>query len=98
MYDDNQILIPESFMALFMVPSRSKPTEPYATVLARYELCEDMANMLVDHATTKMWELGVEKQDVVQRIHQGLAGGEAGVSDAEAQWVLLRLSELLGNT
>jgi len=42
--------------------------------------------------------LGVEKQDVVQRIHQGLAGGEAGVSDAEAQWVLLRLSELLGNT
>ncbi len=97
MYDDNQILIPESFVALFMEPGRSKPTAPYPTILERYELCEDMANMLTGHAT-KMWELGVEKQDVVQRIHQGLMESDAAVSAPEAQWVALRLSELLGST
>ena len=97
MYDDNQILIPESFMALYRQPGRSKPTETYRTILDSYELCEDMANMLVGHASTKMWELGVEKQDVVQRIHQSLQGGEAGLNEAQTQWVMLRLSELIGD-
>ena len=61
-------------------------------------LCEDMANMLVGHATTKMWDLGVEKQDIVQRIHLGLLGSDAAVSAPEAQWVSQRLSELMGST
>ena len=95
MDDDNQIVIPESFIGLFVQPGRSKPTEPYGTILQRYELCEDLAIALVDQATIQKWELGVETQDIVQRIGQGLAGGAAGISDAEAGWVCKRLTELM---
>jgi len=31
----------------------------------------------------------------VARIQQGLQGGEAGLSEAEAQWIALRLAELM---
>lgn len=96
MDSDNQIIIPESFIALFVLPGRSKPTEPYRTVLQRYELCEDLACALVDQATTKKWELGVETQDIVQRIGLGLAGDDAGLSALEAEWVCKRLTELMG--
>lgn len=96
MDSDNQIIIPESFIALFVLPGRSKPTEPYRTVLQRYELCEDLACALVDQATTKKWELGVETQDIVQRIGLGLAGTDAGLSALEAEWVCKRLTELMG--
>jgi hypothetical protein len=96
MDNDNQIVIPESFIALFVRPGRSKPTEPYDVVLQRYELCEDLACALVEQATTKKWELGVETPDIVQRIGQGLAGGAAGISDPEAEWVCKRLTELMG--
>jgi hypothetical protein len=95
MDDDNQIVIPESFIALFVRPGRSKPAEPYVTILQRYELCEDLASALVDQATIKKWELGVETQDIVQRIGQGLTSGAAGISDTEAEWVCKRLTELM---
>jgi len=32
---------------------------------------------------------------VLERVHRGLLGGAAGVSAAEAQWVVRRLAELL---
>jgi hypothetical protein len=32
---------------------------------------------------------------VLERVHRGLLGGAAGVSAAEAQWVIRRLAELL---
>jgi hypothetical protein len=96
MDSDNQIVIPDSFIALFVPPGRSKPTESHAVILQRYELCEDLACALVEQATIKKWELGVETQDIVQRIGLGLADGAAGISDAEAEWVCKRLTELMG--
>jgi hypothetical protein len=95
MSEDNQIVIPESFLALYLSPGRSKPRAPHAEILARYELCEDMAQMLLDTANTKKWELGVETQDIVARIQQGLQGGEAGLNETEAQWIAQRLAELM---
>ena len=52
--------------------------------------------MLVDHASTKRWELGVTESDVLERVDRGLADGDAGVSSAEAEWVVRRLAEPLG--
>lgn len=95
MSEDNQIVIPESFLALYLSPGRSKPNAPQVEILGRYELCEDMAQMLLDTANTKKWELGVETQDIVTRIQQGLQGGEAGLSEAEAEWIAQRLAELM---
>lgn len=96
MSDEYQIEIPPSFVALFVPEGRIKPTASFREIRERYEYCEDLANMLTETASTKLWQLGVAESDVLERVGQGLAGGQAGVNEAEAQWVLRRLAELLG--
>lgn len=96
MSEDSQITVPPSFIALFMTPGSSRPGAPRAEIAARHEFCEDLATMLEDTATTRLWELGVTESDVLQRIHQGLLGDGAPVSAAEAAWVTRRLAERLG--
>lgn len=96
MSDDNQIEIPPSFIALFVPPGRIKPNAPREVIQERYEYCEDLASMLTETAQTKLFELGVDESDVLERIHGGLASGQAGVDAAEAVWVTRRLAELLG--
>lgn len=95
MPEQNQIVIPPSFIALFVPPGRHRPSEPRDVIAARYELCEDLASLLTEKAKTLQWELGVTEADVLERVHRGLLGGEAGLSDAEAFWVTCRLAELL---
>src|SRR5437867_10201699 len=95
MSNESQIVVPPSFVALFVEPSRVKPNSPSEHILERYELCEDLATMLVEHARTKLWELGVTEADVLERIHRGLLTGDAGVNPSEAEWVSRRLAELL---
>lgn len=93
--DDSQILIPPSFIALFVRPGRSRPDAPASEIAARYELCEDMAAMLCDHARETQWRTSLPEERVLSVIGQGLAGGEAPLPAAEARWVVLRLAELL---
>jgi hypothetical protein len=94
--DDNQIVIPPSFIALFVPPGRSRPNAGHAEISARYEFCEDLANLLTETASLTLWQLGITEADVLQRVQRGLLTPESGVSAAEAQWVLQRLAELLG--
>jgi len=96
MSDGNQIIIPPSFIALFVAPGRTKPSATREHIYARYDLCEDLANLLTEQATNKLWELGITEADVLQRIHQGLGDVAIGLSAAEAQWVIYRLAEVLG--
>ena len=96
MSDASQLHVPPSFVALFVEPGRLKPRASREAIAARYELCEDMATLLVEHATTTRWQLGVTEADVLERIHRGLAAGDAGVDAAEAGWVVRRLAELAG--
>jgi sporulation protein YlmC with PRC-barrel domain len=72
MSDESQIVVPPSFIALFVVPGRSKPSAPRAEIAARHEFCEDLANLLTEPANTKLWELGVTEADVLERMHRGL--------------------------
>lgn len=95
MCPESQIVVPPSFIALFMPPGARRPTEPRAHIEARYEFCEDLAQMLVESAGAKRFELGITETDVLERMQGGLAAG-AGVDEAEARWVLRRLAELLG--
>jgi hypothetical protein len=95
MSDESQIIVPQSFVALFVEPGRIKPNASREHILERYELCEDLATMLMDHAKTKLWELGVTEADIIVRINRGLLTGEAGVTVPEAGWVSRRLAELL---
>lgn len=96
--DEYQIEIPPSFITLFVPEGRIKPTASFREIRERYEYCEDLANMLTETASTKLWQLGVAESDVLERIGHGLQDGQAGVDEAEAQWVLRRLAELLGWT
>ena len=96
MSDENQILIPQSFMALFVDPGRSKPNASRAVVAARYELCEDMASLLTEHAQTMVFEQGVSEAQALLRCRQGLLTDASVFSEAEAGWITTRLAELLG--
>lgn len=95
MSDESQLYLPESFLALFQAPGRTRPGATRAHMAQRYEWCEDMAQMLVEPAREQVFRLGITEGDVVQRLGQGLAGEATGLSEAEAEWVCHRLAELL---
>jgi hypothetical protein len=95
MSEDHQLIVPESFIALFVPPGRLRPSESREHILQRYEFCEDMAQMLSETARARLFELGITEQDVLVRIHRGLASGET-FSAPEAWWVVHRLAEVLG--
>jgi len=97
MSSDNQIEIPHSFMALFIERGRLKRSASREFVTARYELCEDMACMLVDHAQT-LFSQGISGDEVLIRCHQGLLAEPPVLAENEAIWVIRRLAELLGWT
>jgi hypothetical protein len=87
--------VPPSFIALYVPPGRIKPTEPRNVIQARYEFCEDLAQALTDTAQQQRMALDIETADVLQRVAQGLSDSSIGLVEAEAQWVLTRLAELL---
>lgn len=96
MSEDNQTVIPASFIALYLLPGRQRPSAPRAEIAQRHEFCDDLAQMLTDHARDKHWALGVDEAEILRRMHSGLTDAAAPVvSAAEAQWVVSRLAELL---
>jgi hypothetical protein len=95
MSDDSQVLVPRSFIDLFIPPGKLKPSEPRGVIAARHELCEDMAQMLTETARAKLFELGVTEADVLERIHRGLQIEGSVLQGMEADWVTCRLAELL---
>lgn len=95
MSDDDQTLIPPSFEALYR-DARGRLGLPRGEFRARYELCEDMAQLLVEPSQAVHHDQGVAEDEVLARTQAGLAGAGSGFSPAEAQWVVIRLAELLG--
>jgi hypothetical protein len=91
---DNQIHVPPSFMAVYS-DARQRLTEKPAVVRTRYELCEDLAGHLVEHAQTLYHVQAPSEAEILQRIHAGLCTAESGVSIDEATWIVTRLAELL---
>jgi hypothetical protein len=95
MSDEYQIEIPASFYALYMVEGRIKPMATRAVISARYELCEDMAQQLVEYGKNTHFDLGISEDVVLARCHRGLQSIDSGMSPQEATWVIRRLAELL---
>jgi hypothetical protein len=93
--DSSQIYVPPSFVALYVPEGRIKPTASRDEITRRYDFCEALATLLVERAAELQWQLGITEDDVLARMAPGLAGGEAGVSEREAEWILRRLAELL---
>ena len=95
MSDENQILIPPSFEAVHR-DARGRLTLPRDDFRARYELCEDMAQLLVDRSQAWLHDQGLSEDLILQRTEAGLAADGVGFSAGEAAWVVTRLAELLG--
>lgn len=95
MSEDNQIHLPESFTALYVAPGKIKPSIGHAEMAQRYELCEDLANLLTEKAANMQFTLGITEDLVLQQCELGLLAEPAVVSPAEARWVVCRLAELL---
>ena len=93
--DGTQILIPPSFSSLFGPPGKLKPTLGAREMAARYELCEDMAQLLTEQAAQQQFQLGITEDLALDRCLQGLLASPEVLSEAEARWVVCRLAELL---
>ena len=94
MTDDYQIPIPPSFQALY-VDVRHRLTVPLVEYRARYDLCEDMALLLVEQCQAVHHDQGVSEDLILERVLAGLADAATGIDGAEARWVVTRLAELL---
>jgi len=95
MSDENQVVVPPSFLALFSSP-QARLLEPMIRVRQRYELCEDLAQHLSEQARAVHQDIGLEQLQVLRRMHQGLAAEPSTLSGEEAVWVTCRLAELAG--
>lgn len=95
MSDESQIEIPQSFIALFVEPGRTKPNASREHIAARYELCEDLANLLTETAGSMQFSLGITEADVLQRCQLGLQVPDSVVTPLEVPWVICRLAELM---
>lgn len=94
MSDEYQIEIPPSFAAVF-ADARGRLAVPLAEVRARYDVCEDLAQLLVEQANLLYHTQAPSEEEVLRRIHAGLAAPGSVVSPGEALWIAQRLAELL---
>lgn len=93
---ESQIHVPPSFVALYSDARRQRLSIGKAELCERYELCEDLAQALVDTASTQSHGGTVSDEAVLARCHTALVQEGSGLSAAEAGWVTQRLAELLG--
>jgi hypothetical protein len=93
--DGNQTYIPPSFSALYVPPGRIKPTISLREMAQRYELCEDLAQLLTEQAANQQFQLGITEDLALDRCLQGLLATPEVLSETEARWVVCRLAELL---
>ena len=90
--EQNQITIPPSFMALYSRNDRA--IESRATIETRYDLCEDLATQTADACHTLQFRNDLSEAEVLRRCRAGFDDGDA-VSAAEADWIIVRVAELL---
>ncbi len=91
MYDHNQTLVPDSFLALHSAHGR--PLLARAEMEGRFELCEDLALHTASFLAAHEQDPD-DSDDALRRCHAGLVVEPASVSADEAAWVIRRVAEL----
>ncbi len=90
-YDHNQTLVPEAFLAIHAIHGR--PTLSRQETEARHDLCEDLA--LHAAAFLAGHHPDPDRADAsLRQCLDGLLAAPAQVSQAEARWVTQRVAEL----
>lgn len=82
-------------MALYVPPGRTRACIGQREMAARYELCEDMAQMLTEQATRQQFQLGITETLTLEHCLQGLLATPHVLNENESRWVVCRLAELL---
>lgn len=95
MDDSHQIEIPQSFVTVYMPAGERKPGLPWPDLAARYEFCEDMAQLLTGQVPARQFDLGITENLALDSCLQGLLASPQLLNEAEARWVVCRLAELL---
>jgi len=85
MYEENQSSVPESFMMLYVKQGQCKPSLPRHELTQRYELCEDMAMMLMDTVSTQQFQLGITETDALAKCWHGLLETPLLINSDEAE-------------
>ncbi len=96
MNEDNQRQIPEAFILAHTPAGRQRPALSKDELLERHELCEDLAQMLLETAQSRFHEMGITEADVLRTIRDGLPATDLLVHEAEISWVIGRIAELAG--
>lgn len=93
MYDHNQTLVPDSFLALHS--RHGRPLLSREEMEARHEVCETIASQLA--AALAQHGVGVDDStDALARVRDGLLGDDGDASGAdESDWVVRRIAELM---
>lgn len=94
MSEGNQLTVAPSFAALY-ADRGGRIRTPLADVLARYELCEDLASHLVEQAQILYHREAPSEAGVLLGMHAALRAEGSLLNAAEAGWVVQRLAELL---
>jgi len=95
MSEGSQLFIPPTFLALYLAPGAHKPSASQVHIAVRYELCEDLAQMLTGTACELQLRSDADSAQVLQRCLDGLSGPEAVIEEDHARWVVCRLAELM---
>lgn len=96
MEDPNQIEVPPSFLAVYCAPGGQRLIQPMALVRERYELCEDLAQMLSEQASMAVFRSGAPECEVLAGIQAGLEVEGGPLQAGEPVWVVTRVAEILG--
>ena len=95
MDDPNQIEVPPSFLALFTSPGGYRLKQPMAVVRERYELCEDLAQVLCEQASLAAFKSGGSPGEVLAGMQAALSAEGSSLQEPEPAWVVTRVAELL---
>lgn len=95
MDETTQVHLPPSFVALFVPAGKTKPVATLVHIAQRYELCEDMAQLLCESASEQQFKTGAAPHSLVEAMEAALLGDGAVLEPGEAHWVVVRMAELL---
>jgi hypothetical protein len=83
MSDEYQIEIPPSFYEVYL-DARRRLTASRDRIRTQYEICEDLAQHLVEYCNATLHGLGITEADVLVRVHAGLVASSEVVDAREA--------------
>jgi hypothetical protein len=92
MYDHNQTLLPDSFLALYV--RNDRPLIGRDELEARYEIAETIALRVAEVVVHVPDDDAGAQREALQSVRESLLTPPAALSEDEATWVIARVLEI----